>query len=787
MLDYIIRWFFHAGSTRVDMEHIFLQKEPEVKVMVENINLVMELTGTGVETVALGSGSGSVYNLNAGEVIVNSFLSGEGDTIRADYPYRVSQAGRELKQGFRYEGDFSLHGNGMDLCGWIQDFWQKGPGQISFSKNELALGLVGSPGTPFYTGMAKTSRLSISFTGDRDAVKAFAAGPLLLADAGWYSMTRATGHRFLPESEGKYAAYDRSMEASLQKMMYKTERSAGNYAGAGLLNYGDIVGNYGGTPGVGMNLESALDEGSLVQFLRTGDRKVYDYARMAIDHFIDIDIDHSFQNGGLIWLHGPHKRGTIDAGRAGINGHSWFNGTGQFEMFRASRRIYDIADRVGRYYTKNGFDLEPYNRSWRNLAWQFMALIQAYEITGKAEYLEAARQSLIVTHYQRDFMIEEWPYMYAVGMKAVRQYYSCTYDPLVRELYLQLMDGFLRLRSRPHDVVNGEWEKPDSTVLGNFPNDRSCIFYNEGAWACLLSGDRRYIDKIAFDLNWQIALGVNDPTLLCGSADMVKIMDELDIAPLQNSAELPWAFMPSGLKRVGIMDFQVHENIDQDFIITLYKSSVFKYTLPYKGYATVFAPSGSEVMRKPVSNKGINIYSFSVPADRETGKYTLEIELNNIWQWTMEEKILHLKKGSNRLLVDTRYGHTGLDAVGLAPLGRFPWIAEDTAYIRVFQTETGKLPSGWQVFTHPGAYGQKYVRRLVSSAKQLELPVQAAADGSYRVYFRVWKPKADMIELQVTDVDTIYRIQQIHDMSTTAFPTWSLNSSLGVGSIARYW
>ena len=386
--------------------------------------------------------------------------------------------------------------------------------------------------------------------------------------------------------------------------------------------------------------------------------------------------------------------------------------------------------------------------------------------------------------------------MYAVGIKAVRQYYLSTHDPLARELYLQIMDGFLRLRSRPDDVVNGEWEKPEGTVLGNFPNDRSCVFYNEGAWSYLLSGDRRYVDKIGFDLNWQIALGVSDPTLLFGSADLVRTMDELGMGPLEPSVELPWAFMPpeqisAGTKteqgRIGVMTFNVNEDKDQDFTITLFKTSVFKYTLPYEGRATVFSPSGREVVKKPVSNKGINIYTFAVPEDGEKGQYTLEIEFDNIWQWTMNEVIIDLEKGVNHLLLEPLHGHIAFDAIGLAPLGYFPWIEEDIPHIKTFEIEKAKLPANWKVFNHKGASGQEYVRRVGKKGELLELPVEVSEGGSYRVFVRVWKPRADLVQLQVKGQSKVHSIQQLHDMTNTEFPIWSLNSSLGKGSIVKYW
>lgn len=796
MLDYVVRWFFHAGSSRIDLEHIFTQRDSLIEIKIDNINMMMDIPGTGINIVKLGEDREITANPIFGPVILNSKIANDKDAKIADYPYIINQGNNILQRGFRYPGYFAAQGAGVSICGWMQDFWQKGPSEIIISQNNLSIGLVGKPGTMFYTGMSKTSRISFSLSGEKNAVQAYASEPLLLAGPEWYSYTNATGHRFMPFSNGKYYAYDRSMEASMQKWIDETERSAKLVTGAGLLHYGDIVVTYSGVPGTGMNLESALDESSLIQFLRTGDRSVYNYSRIAIDHFIDIDIDHSNVNGGLIWVHRQHNREEVNAGRAGLNGHSWFNGVPHFEMLRASRRIYDVADEVGRYYSRNGFDLEPYIRPWRPIAWQFMSLVKAFEITGKIEYLEAARQSLIVTRHQRDFLIEEWPYMFAVGIKAVRHYYNCTFDPLAKEIYLQIFDGFMRLRDRPDDVVNGEWKKPVNTVLGNFPNDRSCIFYNEGAWSYLLSGDRRHVDNIAYDLNWQVALGVNDPTLLCGSADLLKVMDELGIKATEVSADLPWTFMPSeqlysrnGLisSKAGVMDFFVNGKKDQDFTIYLFKSSVFKYTIDYEGFARVISPSGREVVKKPISNKGINIFTFDIPGDNETGKYTLEVEFNNIWQWTMQEVIVPLEKGLNSLLLNTRYGHMALDAVGIAPLGRFPWISDDLDYIKVFETENGVLPSSWQVFQHENASDKKYVRETGKSSEPLKLSVMADEKGDYRVFIRVWKPKSDIVELQREGQDKIYRIQQTHDMSNTEFPTWSLNSSLGEDSVVKYW
>lgn len=790
LMDYVTRLTFHAGSSRIDITHTFFHRSEPVEIQLDQLNLEFQFGDFTAGKVGFDtSRKEEAFDLAKGPVALESFIFDAG-TDRPTYPYFVRQGQREMARGFQYDGVFEVSGTGMALAGYIQDFWQKGPRRLEFTPQGLSIGLLAEPGSPFYIGMSNTTRLSLSLDGDANAVAAFAAEPKLLADPEWYGTSGATGH-FFAAADDDWAAYENSMRLAIQRWMDRTESSFFRSNGAGILNYGDPI----DSRNEGNNLETARDEGALVQYLRTGDRDVFDHARMSIDHFVDIDIDHSDANRGLIWVHSEHKRDTVNAGRRGINGHSWFNGVVHYDMFMGDRRINEVADNVGGYYAKYGFELEPYVRPWRPLAWQLMALMQAYEVTGNIEYLDAARQSMRVTRHQRDFLIEEWPYMFSVGLKAARMYYMATGDPEARELYLQLMDGFLRLRSRPTDTVNGEWLKPEGTVLGNFPNDRSCMFYNEAAWAYWLSGDRAYVDRAGFDLNWHTAFEVSDPTLLAGSADLVRAMSELKMGGAEVAVQLPWVTMPSeqlpideGDEMVaGQVVFVVEQETDGPFSLALFKGSRFKYMVPFEGTATLSAPDGSIVDQIRVSNKGINRYKLTAPADGQTGRYRITIELENIWFWTMDELPIELSAGTNEITLTSRTGAMGIDSLAIAPVGKFPWFDEDSDHMVNVDLGSVDLPDGWSRYSHPQATGAGYVRRTGAN-NPLPIRLDVLETGEYRLYARVWRPMADLLSVTAPMMDEPGIMRQIHDMSNRGVePIWSLAVESGDIRILRYW
>ncbi len=559
----------------------------------------------------------------------------------------------------------------------------------------------------------------------------------------------------------------------------------------GMIPYGDAIYSGGGN-----NLETALGEGGMVQFLRTGSREYFSFAERGLRHFADIDIDHSDSSGGIVWIHGPHSRDQIDPGQAGVNGHSWYNGTIYYALFTGSRRILETAPHVGEYYSRFPFPLQPYIHYWRRIAWKFMDLMQAYDVTGDVDFLAAALTDMQVTRHQRDHMVHLWPYMYSVGMKGVRHYFDATGDPEARELYLQLMDGFMHLRDRPDDTVNGEWPKAEGMLLGNFPNDRSCCFYNEAAQATWMSGDERFARRAGDDLNWQISFGVTDPTLLWGSADLVRAMDQLGMREPELTSTLPGVFMTTPTEEwVGSklplpsIALQVTEEQDQDFSVMLFKRCYRKYTHDYRGTARLHAPDGTLVGEHSVIASGLRRYSFDVPADGQTGVYTIIITLDDPWKWTLNQIDFELAAGEHVLRFNTRYDREFVDAVCLAPAGSyFPTLQGDPPpEAMIFEAEDGTLPDGGVTVPSESAHGGLAVRCLGGEkAGFIEVPFTVAEAGTYRFFARVWKGYADLVNVTVDDQEPKL-CKTTHDMDANCYPAWSVATTLGEEAVVPSW
>jgi hypothetical protein len=564
-----------------------------------------------------------------------------------------------------------------------------------------------------------------------------------------------------------------------------TQRAQAN---AGMLHCGDA----GGLLRAATTSSRRLSEGAMIQFLRTGRTDYFDFADISIRHFSDIDIDHSDSSGGLIYAHRPHTRDTIDPGAAGINGHSWYNGTVMYGLFTGSQRILDTAQKVGEYYSRWPFEPREYIHYWRQIAWKLMALNQAFEATGEVRFLDAALEDMRVTRAQQDHMVQLWPYMAAVGFKAVRQYYELTLDPGARELYLQLMDGFMHLRERPDDTVNGEWPKSPGQLLGNFPNDRSCAYYNEGAHATWLSGDERFARAAGEDLAFQIGFNVSDPTLLWGSADLIRAMHERGIQEPEMTARLPAAFMtPSAISvdRPAIA-LQVVAGEDRDFAIGLFKTSYRKYTHDYRGTATVYAPDGAEVARTAVEASGLRAYRLEVPADGQTGVYTVVIAIDDPWRWTLDALEFDLEAGRHTVSVCSRYDRLYIDAVCIARAGEyFPTLHGDPpAGSVILQAEGGDAGPDWEVVEWVGALGGGAVRATTTGDRDdgpwLTIPFEVEEAGRYRFFARVWKPYADLLNVRINGGEP-FQCTQTHDMDANAYPVWSVATTLGEEAVVR--
>jgi hypothetical protein len=338
--------------------------------------------------------------------------------------------------GARAQGWAATGGARAGFAVGVREFWQQWPKAIAARDGEVTVGLCpsfpagrydGKPlaeenklyfalrggGHTFKVGVAKTHELWANFfagEGAPAALEAFfraAEEPLLATVAPSHASATAVAGRVPPADPNKYFGYDTWFARSLAAHLARREQGR-EY---GLLNYGDWFGerevNWG-------NLEYDLAHGMFQQYLRTGDRRYFARGAQAARHHIDVDVVHAVNpllknpwgappKVGEIWLHSLNHTGgyyldaplpverTYQMGHSSNYGHVWISGDLDYYYLTGDRRAREVALQVADMMAtamtaKVGTHI-------RTLGWPTILVLAAFEATGEAKYLEAAKRN----------------------------------------------------------------------------------------------------------------------------------------------------------------------------------------------------------------------------------------------------------------------------------------------------------------------------------------------------------------------------------------------------------
>jgi len=811
-LDYVVRIHAYAGQRLLRIEHTFIARHDNPgKIDLNEVALRLPLRLSPDAKVTLGADGDQSIECKIGKG-VRLVQDGDYDSRNRKgwHKFQVFSGKREIGSGNEAAGYARIDTDKWSALVGIRHFWQNYPKGFDISPRGLSIQLVppragtgGSKQRPcaFYHGMAKTHEVLLDFTPRDQAAaqlehwRAFTGWPVMLAEPAWIASTGALGRPGALDRQN-YAAYEHQIDDVFDHYATALARDRKSGVALGLINFGDKRGDGGYN-----NLETALGEGMLLQFFRTGERKYLDFADAAIRHFSDIDIDHSESSAGGIYVHGRHKRPGKPRDNFGLNGHSWFVGVRNFYYLTGERRLRDQAQQVGEYYLARPFPLLPTIHSWRGIAWPGMCMLSAYEITGDARFLEGAGHVVEVTDYQKDHIVTLWPYMFAVGTRVVRWYWEKTEDPAARALFLHLVDEYLARRTRPGDPSFGADPKEEGMLLGNYPAARELNFYNQLAWAARLTGNEDYVRLGAGDINIQTKFRLVSDVLLWGSADLIGEMQRLRIPGARHYAGLRWVYCVHEPR----MMFQIEEQRDGPFVVNLYTSRSGKYCMDYGAAATLYDPKGKPIRTLPVRTGGLREFRFDVPADGQAGIYTLVVDVEDFWRWTLDRIAFDLQPGEHVLEVA---GHPGkgkklrgtlkkakldkwmLTTDSLCRPHRDPAARRKAeAYIAV-EAESGQLEGSMTACPDRRASGGRFVQDVVGppGAGRAAYRFTVTRAGKYHFYARVGLLSVlnNRLFLRMDDGQPV-QFGRIDPMSNHPFPLWSVFSSLGPEAVTQYW
>ncbi|MBQ15971.1 MAG: hypothetical protein CMJ65_02475 [Planctomycetaceae bacterium] len=406
--------------------------------------------------------------------------------------------------GRQAQGWLSVSGPRGGLAVGVRHFWQNWPKALSLDKGRITVGLLPSfpdgtyDGRPirdeaklyyylrkgrysFKIGMARTHELWVRFFHRppdpqrlADHYRGLQQRLLAQPSPQRIAVTRALG-TLPPARPGITAGYDKWMAGYMAKHL----REQAEVREYGLLNYGDWYSIPWDSWG---NLEYDTARCFFQQYLRTGDRRYFDRAEIAAQHYVDVDVAHAVNNElqeyggswqiqpGRVWAHcvghtggyygrydgeryhdeaplvmkGAYQLGLID------NGHTWIGGVFDHHLLTGSRRAREIAvlatDAIARRTPTR------YTDHLRGIGWPLHMMMAAWDATGDQAYLAAATRQWrrLRKHLdpKRGWVIKlayghcseasdagrcrgQNAYMLALTLSGVARYHAATRDPEV--------------------------------------------------------------------------------------------------------------------------------------------------------------------------------------------------------------------------------------------------------------------------------------------------------------------------------------------------------------------
>lgn len=428
MFRYIVRLHAYRGQPFVRCFYTFINDhQGSVMASIEELGVTMRLApeaGPAAHAAVGGHAPGTarIFQVDEHRYEVNGRAAG------ARAPGWATEAG--MKAGFAVG---------------VREFWQQWPKSIEARAGTVTLGLC--PDFPagiydgksledenklyyplrqglhtFKIGVAKTHEFSALFFAGApkseplaDFFRAAEEPLLARCEPAYVGGTQAAGD-FPPADPKKFAGYDAWFDRAFVAHLERRDRVR-EY---GMLNYGDWFGERAVNWG---NLEYDLAHGLFLQYLRTGDRRLFSRGAQASRHHIDVDVIHAINpllknpfglppKVGEIWLHSLNHTGgyfanaplpvnmTYQMGHSANYGHVWISGDLDYYHLTGDRRARDVALMVADMMAGNMTG--KLSTHIRTLGWPMVLVLAAYESTGDPRYLEAAKQNWEVLQKSQD-------------------------------------------------------------------------------------------------------------------------------------------------------------------------------------------------------------------------------------------------------------------------------------------------------------------------------------------------------------------------------------------------
>jgi hypothetical protein len=312
--------------------------------------------------------------------------------------------------GGKAQGWVDINRGTVGITAGIRDFWQNFPNKLSINDQGL-LQIFVQPDESIngmYSlapGVAKTHDIFLDFhagassTASVKKYKLFQEMPLIYADPAWYVQSDVFGQISVPDSNS--TRWDAQIENQFTCSLNRSNCSIYNIT-YGKRDYGDyIMGNH---PYNYANQHYEDAHGWILQYLRLGRKKYFNWSENYAKHHYDLDVMHTSWPGystcpaGLIHWHGggDHERSATEGG------HVVPGGIDEYFLLTGDPRALDVSKEQGDFLTCNilagdmrivpefqgdtikGIEYE------RAQAWSLYTILKTFESTNDIKYWDAA-------------------------------------------------------------------------------------------------------------------------------------------------------------------------------------------------------------------------------------------------------------------------------------------------------------------------------------------------------------------------------------------------------------
>lgn len=539
-----------AGSSRALVSASFINEGERVPLK----GLGLRLAREGAAPMLIMTGDGQTLSRGGEEI---SWGIG---------PQRTAAAFYGVPDGEVPTGTVAVPSNGAGLGVALRDFAETRP--AGFTVTPQALTAWAWP--PEAGGFVMSQGLACSLEAIIDTAAQAAPAPFRtadlplltpgaqwLCDSGAFELLMPPDPESFPIFEGTLGSFETLGRFSAE------QKSRGNLFGR--FDYGDAPGDGGWA-----NLETMADHEIFLHFFRTLSREHFDAARLAAEHYRDVDIDHRF---GYTHTHCSQHTASGEGWS-----HAWIQGLRDLYFLTGDGRALAVLHETGeRLLTK-----EPGFTTGRDWTRAIDNLVDIYQATGDQRYLDAALAHIRVLGERQDPVVgvcgaekgswyenryEAGSAFTWYGCLAMAKLHQNVGGDELRRIFLQELDLSMDVEKKgkaayvyyPDEEVSQD-ERAEE--IGVYTLGRGSVLFPAIGYAYRLTGDASYLrlgmDVLAYCLLRQRSGSDNSATSFITAflreARAGGYGPEQERAAFERAREYSWAQYPRELANGGFED-----------------------------------------------------------------------------------------------------------------------------------------------------------------------------------------------------------------------------------------